>query len=345
MNREFFICACDAGATGGIYRFELQGKDFIALLGFTPLPTCSWMTATADWTRFYASARRDDEAVLASFRKNESGALEPLNELKTNARSITHIAVSPDRAFVYCANYHDGSITEVSLRPDGSLNRVEKTIRHEGSGPNSERQSSAHPHCVVFTPDKSNLCVADLGADALFLYPYEPGIGIAEADAKKIAAAPGEGPRHILFDKTGTVAYVSNELGNSVGVYSYSNGELVRKNAWSSLPADCSAASKCGAIRMTPDGARILVSNRGHDSIAVFVALAPDKLKLQETFSCCGRQPRDFNFLPGAGMLASANEASNTVSLFHRKGGAFEPGAERIAGLPRPLCIVTNEEM
>lgn len=343
MDREFFICACDAGPTGGVYRFELQGKDFIALLGFTPLPTCSWIAANADWTRFYASARRDDEAVLASFRRGKSGALEPMNELKTRARSITHIAVSPDRRFVYCANYHDGSVTEVALREDGSLDRVAKTIRHEGSGPNAERQGAAHPHCVLFSPDEAFLCVADLGADALFLYPYEPGAGIREDGRKKIPSAPGEGPRHLLFDKAGTTAYVSNELGNSVAAYTYSEGSMTRLGAWSSLPEDCAVPSKCGAIRMTPDGSRVLVSNRGADSIAVFVVLAPDKLKLQETFSCCGSQPRDFNFLPDATMIASANEASNTVSLFHRAGGAIEPAAERIAGLPRPLCILSKE--
>ena len=157
-------------------------------------------------------------------------------------------------------------------------------------------------------------------------------------------AEPGEGPRHILFDKTGKYAYVINELSNSVTALRYSDGTLERIGSWSTLPPDCHVETKAAAIRFSPDGRYLFASNRGFDSIACFRIASPGRLELTDIVPSMGSSPRDFQFLPGGKMAAATNEFSDLVCLYDYQaetGALHYREGEDLTGLPRPLYIVS----
>jgi 6-phosphogluconolactonase len=83
------------------------------------------------------------------------------------------------------------------------------------------------------------------------------------------------------------------------------------------------------------------VSNRGHNSIAVFsVAESTGALTLEQVISTDGDWPRNFTLDPTGRWLLVANQRSNSVVVFGRdqQSGQLAPTRQRIA-LPSPVCL------
>ncbi len=342
MNQNFYVCACDPGEFGGIYRYDLSESGKMTQLGFSPLPGTNYLCFSPDRNTLYATLNTaGGEGGAAAFRIQEDGALVFLNSMESLGRAACHVTCSPDGRFLYCANYTTGNFTEFALKDDGSIGERTQVIQHHGSGPRTDRQEGPHTHCCVFTPDDGYLCVNDLGTDEIMVYPYtEKGL---IPEAKPLKCEPGEGPRHILFDRTGKIAYVINELGNSVTSLRYHDGSFERLGCWSTLPEHCTAVTKASAIRLSPDERYLYASNRGFDSIACYAVPEPGKLELQEIVSAFGSSPRDINYLPGYGIFAAANEFSDVVCFYDAdavSGRLTYREDHDLAGLPRPLCIL-----
>jgi 6-phosphogluconolactonase len=85
----------------------------------------------------------------------------------------------------------------------------------------------------------------------------------------------------------------------------------------------------------------LYVSNRGHNSLAVFsVAESTGALALEQVVSTDGDWPRNFTLDPTGRWLLVANQRSDSVVVFGRdqESGRLTPTRERIA-LPRPVCL------
>jgi 6-phosphogluconolactonase len=85
----------------------------------------------------------------------------------------------------------------------------------------------------------------------------------------------------------------------------------------------------------------LYVSNRGHNSIAVFsVAESTGALALDQVISTDGDWPRNFSLDPTGRWLLVANQRSDSIVVFRRdqKSGRLTPTRQRIA-LPSPVCL------
>ena len=339
----FFLCACSETDQGGIRLCRMERATSAPVeLALTPLPGATFLCFSRDGKTLYATSNTKEEGgSAAAFRCGPDGSLQPLGRVSSGGTSSCYLSCSPDGRFLYSANYSSGSVTEFELAEDGAIVRRIRVIEHKGScGPVKDRQERPHTHCTVFTPDEKYLCVNDLGMDSILLYSVTPrGLSLPAGEWK---AEPGEGPRHILFDKSGEYAYVVNELASSVTSLRYSDGKLERIGCWSALPPDCSVKTKAAAIRFSPDGRYLFVTNRGFDSIAIFRIVSPGMLELADIVSSRGSSPRDFQFLPGGRIAAAANEFSDLVCLFDYEEGSgklrYREG-EDLTDLPRPLYI------
>src|SRR5207248_11482395 len=83
-------------------------------------------------------------------------------------------------------------------------------------------------------------------------------------------------------------------------------------------------------IALSPDGAHVYGSNRGHNSISIFsVDKASGRLTYVSNTSTQGQTPRGFGIEPGGGYLLAANQNSDSVVVFKidRAAGALTPGA------------------
>ena len=308
----------------------------IEVLGAVPIDNAIWMVQNRGGDVLYATC----EDGLVAYRA-DGGALAEFSHLSLPGLTAPcHAALSPDGTRLAWAEYRNGVIGLVALAADGSFVVDSlKTVRHEGRGFSSPRQDSAHAHCVQFAPDGKCLFAVDLGLDEV--KAYDPD-SLAEIAGKTLHVAPGHGPRHLVFHPSGAWAAVDFELANRVALYRYRDGVFEETANLSTLPDDFKAHSQCAAVKFSEDGGELYVSNRGHDSLAVFaVDTAAGTLARRGILPLGGSFPRDFAFAPGGNLLVACLKKSGVVRTYayDRAACRLAPQAD-LAVLYRPLFVL-----
>lgn len=215
--------------------------------------------------------------------------------------------------WLFAADYHAGAFSAQA----GENGRV---IAHEGSGADANRQSSPHPHFVHTTPDGKYLAVCDLGIDAVMMYPFDRKTGLGAPI--RIDCPPGSGPRHAVV--TERHLYVACELSNRVLRYSL-RGDFPLIDSKSTLPRGYTGESYAAAIHLSPDGRRLGVSNRGHESVALFDILPGGGLA-EPIFIETVRAPREFAFSPSGKWIIGGSQTEGIVTATPaRAGGRAKP--------------------
>jgi 6-phosphogluconolactonase len=109
----------------------------------------------------------------------------------------------------------------------------------------------------------------------------------------------------------------------------------------STLPKDFSGNNTTAEVEVHPAGRFLYVSNRGHDSIAVF-AIDPRRGTLTpvEYVSTQGKGPRNFEIDPSGSLLFAANQNSDTIIVFRidAKTGRLTPTGQ-VLEVPSPVCV------
>lgn len=341
MNR-FFISAWGSQDDAGIYTYELRENGEPVKKSFVPLLNAGYLAWNSRRSVMYATCGVDETSDgVAAFSANQNGVLSALGVQKSSGISCCHLCVSPDDRFVYAANYRTGNFAEFPVLSDGSLDKSSQVICHSGRGPNKARQESAHAHFCSFSPEGKYLLVVDLGIDAVMAYPYTPGRGIDPAGVVRSDVAPGAGPRHLVFDRSGRTAYLITELGNTVISMHYADGRLEKINEISTLPCRIDYPTKASAVRLSQDERFLIATNRGFDSLAVIALDGRGGMVLSDLVLSGGSSPRDVNFLASDRFFAAGNEFSDNVYFFNfnRESGRLTPNGYKLE-LPRPLCFI-----
>ncbi len=261
------------------------------------------------------------------------------------ARTVPcHVALSEDGRTLAYAEYRHATAGVFQVLPDGLLAGPSATVTHVGSGPNPTRQEAAHCHCATPVPGSSRLCVCDLGTDQVMVYETGPeGRELRRVDGAGFTCVPAAGPRHLVFHPRHPLAFLVNELDSSlVSLRHRGGGVFEEAGAYSLLPGDFSGTTKAAAVKVSPDGAWVLASNRGHDSIAAFrIDGASGRLRRLAISRLNGVFPRDFAFSPDGRFVVVGHKLSNEVAVyaFDAVTGALKQTAGTVS-MPKPLCFV-----
>ena len=308
----------------------------------------SWLSAVSDSDKLLFL----EEANEINGKYGGSVGMLDVSGLKMNITSVksigakgpTHISVFGRFAFLSC--YSEGSLVQVEFSESGEFSSV-KEYRHSGSSVHPIRQTAPHVHFSLISPDNRYLAVCDLGIDQILLYPIDSEKGIVGAPIINHTPA-GAGPRHAVFSKDGRFLYVVTEMGCSVLVYEYSSsGILTLKQTVSTLPKDISVNSQCGAIRLSPCGNELFVTNRGVDNIAFF-KVEPDGNLTPSGSVNTELWPRDAVFSPDGNWVICANQKSDSLNIYSYGSDMSIPFSERvrpekIIRLPKnsaPCCLL-----
>lgn len=254
-----------------------------------------------------------------------------------------HIALSHDGTLLAAANYSSGSIALWTLNPATGLPTGRPTVaQHQGSGPDAKRQAGPHAHWVGFDRSGDILHSADLGADAVFSHHIDRAAGRIAKTSIAYRAVAGSGPRHLVRHPRLPVAYLVAELANTVTVLrSGADGTFARRAEVSTLPAGFSGTSFAAHIAVNAAGTRLYVSNRGHDSIAVFAIDANGDLSLLQHFGCGGHWPRFFLLMEDRNAMLVANERSGGIArLPLERDGRLRPA---VGTTPVPGVVFLTE--
>ena len=292
-------------------------------------PNGRWLYAGSE------AAQPDSDLLGAVFALRYAG--DPLRVEIVNHQDARgapcHLLLDGTARWALFANYGAGSAGILPIQDDGSLGPLADFVQHKGAGPNAARQEAAHAHSTSLTPDNRFVIVADLGIDQLVIYALDPQTGKLRPNGHG-AAQPGSGPRHMAWHPDNKHLYVANELDSSIAVYDYDAGagHLTEVQFLPTLPQRPADApdNLVADIHVTHDGKRVMVSNRGHNSLAIF-DIGPDaRLSLAAIQSCGGNWPRNFQLSPSGRWVLVANERSNEVTVMPLGSGA-QPLGEPVA--------------
>ncbi|MFD8642593.1 lactonase family protein [Streptomyces zaomyceticus] len=252
----------------------------------------------------------------------------------------THLALAAGHLLT--ANYTSGSVTALPLAEDGTARPAASVLRHEGSGPVTERQAGPHAHQVLPDPSGRWVVSVDLGTDSVRVCALDPETG-ALAPHGETVLRPGTGPRHLAFHPSGTHAYVLNELEPTLTVcrWDADAGLLETLGETSVVPEGAVGPSYPSEVVVAPDGRFLWVAVRGDDTVAV-LALDPEgsKASLVATVPCGGTWPRDLTLAPSGRHLYAANERSGDVTWFTLDPETGIPARAGSVEAPAASCVV-----
>jgi len=342
-----YVGTYTGGASRGIYGYRFQTSNGkLKPLGLAAVASNpSFLVAHPDG-RFLYAVNEDATGMVSAFLIDpKSGKLALVNQASSRGDGPCHLALDRSGRWLAVANYGSGSVAVLPLRKDGGLGEAAAFVQHSRSGPNAERQKGPHAHCVLFSPDDRFLLAADLGADKIFVYRFDPESGALAADDPPFATVEaGAGVRHLAFHPNGRVLYAINELASTVTAFRYdpATGALSEFQTAPTLPPAYTGASTAAEIAVNAAGTMVYGSNRGLDSMALLV-IDPRKFTLSalEFTPLLGRTPRHFTLDPRGGYLLVANQGSNSITTYtvHPRTGQLRPVGKAVTNIDKPTCV------
>ena len=264
----------------------------------------------------------EDEGV-AVFQRDKHGDLTRINSVGIDGMRGCFLATDVDGRYLYVAGYHDGKVTVVHTRRDGSLGRIMDGVYHKGLGSVAERNFRPHVNCVRPTPDNKYLCAVDNGIDQVKLYRINKRQH--KLELVDILRCPREsGPRIIRFSADGRFAYILFELSNEIKVYSYDGSghtpefELLQSISTLTKEKDEDAFHNAASgLALAPDGRHLFCTTAGENTVSMYeIDTETGLLDKKFTLPISGDYPKDLVIFPDNKHIAVANHASNTVTTF-----------------------------
>ena len=336
---------------GGIqqYRMSLADGALKPVGFFADPPSAGHLALHPDGHHLYAlhglrEVSGQPGGGASAYRIDNSGGLTPLNLRSVHGLWPSYSAFDPSGRWLIAVNYGTGNVVVLPILEDGTLGEASYVVQHEGSSVNLERQEAPHAHSVVIDPGECCALVADLGLDKIITYRLHR---LPDALQLHFVGAlntrPGCGPRHLAYHPSGRFLYCTNELDSSLTAYSgeAADGTLHEFQTLSTLPAEYRGQNSPAHLQFAPSGRTLYVSNRGHDSIAIFeVDAASGKLTPVSHISTGGSSPRHLAVDPTGQYLLAANERSSSLATFSIEVETGELSMIAMMEVPNPVFVL-----
>ena len=306
----------------------------------------SALASAPDGRTLYSSLRASNE--LAAFRFEPDGGLRLLGKRRLDADACY---VAPDKSgrFLLSAYYGAGKASVHRIEPDGSV------------GPElCSQTTAARAHCIE-TDDSNRFALVPhpLEANSIFLFRFNEQDGqlTPNPPASRVVAADGLGPRHFVFSLDQRFVYTSDEDASSVTAYRFETPSASQDHTdqsgcalrpfqtLSSLPEGFAGHNTCAQIHLHPTGRTLYVTNRGHESIAIYaVDTQSGRLELSG-WQSTEAVPRVFNVDPEGRFLLAAGQGTGVVSTYSidSRNGMLTPLNSIEVG-NRPMWVLFRQQ-
>ena len=245
---------------------------------------------------------------LTSLRvEGNTGKLTPLRVVDGGADPAQ---ISLDRAgkFLLTAYYVAGKVSVHRVEPTGSLSWL----------PTQELITAEKAHAVSLDRADELLVVPHTGPSRIFQFRFDRERGLLGAlRVPSLDLPAGTGPRHAAWHPSRSIVYIDNEQANTVSAYRATQDglEAIAGSTVSTLPAGFQGVNSTAEIKVHPRGRMLLVSNRGHDSLAL--------VRIDETgekLTPIGQHkteavPRSFTLDPSGQFVLAAGEGNGFLEV------------------------------
>ncbi len=282
---------------------------------------------------------------VLTFRADPAtGRLQPLGNVRAGAGGTTNLWFDAPSRTLLTANFA-GAVTTLPIRGDQTPGEPTGVIRTVGSGPHP-RQASPHAHAAVVDPTGRYVLVADMGADRVFVLPFDRGtgrIGALDPAAPGHYAAPaGSGPRHMAIHPGGRLVYLLCELTAEIHVLSWdpARGRLQVADTAAFSSPDFKGARSGAELSLSADGRFLYVINRGENEMVVLAVDRRGRLSLIQRIRSGGERPWHFAIHQSGRWLLVAHRDGNGLRLFRidPRSGRLEDTGKGLAS-PTPVHV------
>lgn len=339
----------EASRGEGIYRAVMDTRTgaLRILDAVDAAPNPSFLAVHPNGRVLYA-VNEVERGVVGAFALGKNGALDRIDVQPSGGKGPCYVSVDRTGRAALVANYDSGVVALLPIDATGALHAATSVVQHVGHGPNTDRQEAPHAHCIVADRSSRFALAADLGADRVFVYQLDLEASVLRRhEAGDVVMRPGSGPRHIAFHPTLPLVFVSCELDSTVATLRFDagRGSLSLVTTTSTLPRGWKGENYPADVHVAPLGNALYVSNRGHDSIAVFSIGAAGALRLEQAVSTEGSWPRNFSLDPSGRWLLVANQKSSSIAVFARDpaSGRLSATGQRLEVQAAPGCIRFRE--
>lgn len=344
-NSLLYIGTQDPGRMGiAVAEFDSETGALSAPKLITETRDPAHFTLSRDHEHLYLCNTGTPGGVSAfAVEDRRTGTLRFLNYKESRGRGPSYVSVDGSGRYVLEANYGGGYVEVYSLTADGSLDRQTALVQFEGSSVH-KRQDKPYAHWFRTDPTNKFGVIADLGTDRIVVYRFDEKTGtLSPNDPPFFKVNGGSGPRHLAFHPNGKWLYGAQELSNEVLAFNWdgSKGTLTQFQAVQTLPADYKEPNTAAEIAVRDDGRFLYVTNRGHDSIAMYsIDANTGELTLRQRVPSRGKVPRYFAFDPGNRWLVVSNQEGGNLSVFSvdQKTGELAPKGEPVA-IVKPMGV------
>ena len=315
------------GSSIGIHVYDLDVENgYMTEREVVPVNNASHVAKSNNGKYLYSIA---DEGVEV-LKIKEDGGLEPINKVGIDGMRGCFLSTDKEGKFLFVCGYHDGKITVVRIKEDGSLGEVLDGIFHQGLGSVAERNFRPRVTCAMITPDDNQT------NGKLKLYDI-------------IRCELESGPRLIRFSRDGRFAYVNCELTNEVLVYAYDASgeggkfEQIQKVDISDSKDHYGCASS--GLRIAPSGKYLYCTTAGSETAGVF-KIDPETGMLSKIciLPISGKYPKDIAVFPDEKTMVVLNHESNEIRFFtvdYEKGLLYMKG--KPIKIDTPNCILISK--
>ncbi len=257
---------------------------------------------------------------VESYKILKDGSLEMINFAPINGMRGCYLSTDYTDQLLFVAGYHDGKLTVLRLKKDGSIGEITDEIYHKGLGSLADRNFRPHINCARMTHDNKYLLVADQGMDHVNVYRLDLEKGTLTL-TDVIHCELESAPRHIKISKDGRFIYIVHEWKCFIDVYSYEekNGipyfeKIQTISTVDSKEAGNNAAS---ALSFSLDYKHLVSSNAGDNTVVIYdVDQENGTLTKNLCLPISGEYPKDADLFPDSRFLVSLNHESNTMTFF-----------------------------
>ena len=338
-----------------VFRFDDETGRLEVVSETGGIDDTAWVSVDVARRRLYATSEVSgaDQSWVAGYAIDPvTGALSAINRQPTGGGEACHASQSPDGKSLFVANYNgatptgmpDQSMSVLPIGEGGVLGSSIASVRHVGHGPNANRQTAPHAHCVVPSPDGRFVYVADLGIDRIVVYAIGENGGLSPRPESDLALPPGLGPRHIVFRPDGRMLFMVSELIPTVISIAVdpATGKLTQLNAFSIASRDGGVVQPAG-ILLSADSRFLFVGLRQCDEV-LGLSIDANSGALRQTgrWPSGGKTPRDFALTPSGRHLLVANQDSDLITVFgvdRATGGLSGPIQQVPVGTPMSIKI------
>lgn len=329
----FVAAAAEEGGAIYSYRVDTESDAGIRYLRETSIGEApSYLTVHPENHVLYAVDRDHGGTVHALDIDPETGSLSRIATRSTGSEGPCYCSIDRRREYLLVAHYSGGSVSTLPIGSNGALEDPCHVVGHDGDTP--------HPHAIVPHPDCERIYVPDLGIDAIVEYELDRESGYLNR-VGSVLVRDGSGPRHFVFHPDRDLAFLTNEGDSTLTNFACgSAGDLSPIETVDTSPAGLDDENDPADIHVHPDGQYVYVSNRGHDSVAVFRIDEDGHLERLDHEPTRGECPRDFVIAPNGRYLYVENKDTNTIvpfSIDAATGGLTQRG--EIFKVPTPSCM------